>query len=259
MTTSTNQVIRHVLPGHRPEPLANYLAGLGLIRVLGDQADPAVTAAWTADGLALTTTVPDIAAWLAGDYTAGPALSPWNNGSGFGFKDKESRRVLDVLRDHPAPQLAAFRDAIRVGEDVVRRARAEGWITEAGGGGDKGRVMQEFRNRCPDALLPWMDAAVILTGKDTFFPPLLGTGGNDGRLDFSTNYHQRLLEVVGVPDGERERSAARARDLLGGTETEQLAKAAVGQFDPGGARRPRIIAVRRGGLAGQPLGIHPAR
>ena len=37
--------------GLRPEPLASYLAGLGLIRVLGDQADPAATAAWTPDGL----------------------------------------------------------------------------------------------------------------------------------------------------------------------------------------------------------------
>jgi len=238
VTTGTNEVIRHVLPGLRPEPLASYLAGLGLIRVLGGQADPAASAAWTPDGLALTTTVPDIAAWLADSYVPTPVLSPWTNGSGFGPKDKESRRVLDVLREHPSPRLASFRDAIRGAEDVVRRARAEGWIAEAGAGGDKGRVVQEFRNRCPDALLPWMDAAVVLTGEDTFFPPLLGTGGNDGRLDFSTNFHQRLLEVVGVPDGERERSAARARDLLDGTETEQLAKAAVGQFDPGGAGGP---------------------
>ena len=30
------------------------------------------------------------------------------------------------------------------------------------------------------------------------FPPLLGTGGNDGRLDFSTNFHQWLLDVIGA-------------------------------------------------------------
>ena len=238
MTMNTNQVIRHVLPGIRPEPLASYLAGLGLIRVLGDQADPAATAAWTPDGLALTATVPDIAAWLADAYVPAPVVSPWTNGSGFGPRDKESRRVLDVLREHPAPRLAPFRDAIRVGEDVVRRARAEGWIAEAASGGDKGRVVQEFRNRCPDALLPWIDATVVLAGENMFFPPLLGTGGNDGRLDFSTNFHQRLLEVVGVPDGERKRSIARARDLLDGTEIEQLAMAAVGQFDPGSAGGP---------------------
>ena len=111
MTTDTTRTL-HVLPGLRPEPLASYLAGLGLFRVLGEQADPNVTAAWTAGGLALTTSVADIAAWLANAYVPTPVLSPWNNGSGFGPKDKEPRRVLNVLREHPSPRLAHFRDAI---------------------------------------------------------------------------------------------------------------------------------------------------
>ncbi len=79
---------RHVLPGLRPEPLASYLTGLGLIRVVGEQADPDAAAAWAPDGLAVTTTVQDIAAWLAASYVPTPVLSPWNNGSGFGAKDK---------------------------------------------------------------------------------------------------------------------------------------------------------------------------
>lgn len=50
--TTTTPITRHVLPGLRPEPLASYMAGLGLIRVLCEQADPAATtAAWTPDGL----------------------------------------------------------------------------------------------------------------------------------------------------------------------------------------------------------------
>jgi CRISPR-associated protein Csx17 len=43
MTSVT--LTRSVLPGLRPEPLASYLVGLGLVRVLGEQADPHVTAA----------------------------------------------------------------------------------------------------------------------------------------------------------------------------------------------------------------------
>jgi CRISPR-associated protein Csx17 len=233
-TTETTQA-RHVLPGLRREPLASYLAGLGLIRVLGEQADPGAAAAWTADGLAITTSVTDIAAWLAGQYVPTPVLSPWNNGSGFGPKDKESRRVLNVLREHPSPRLAHFGGAIRLAEEVVREARDKGWMTETAGGG-KTRVVREFRNRCPDALLPWVDATVVLAGEDTFFPPLLGTGGNDGRLDFSTNFHQRLLDVIG--SSRRTRSVALAKDLLDGTQAEQLTTGAVGQFDPGGAGGP---------------------
>jgi CRISPR-associated protein Csx17 len=166
-----------------------------------------------------------------------PVLSPWNNGSGFGPKDKEPLRALEAVLAHPSPRLAPLREAIPLAREIVRVGRAEGWITN-GTGDEKSRLVLEFRNRCPEALIPWIDAAVVLAGDGTFFPPLLGTGGNDGRLDFSTNFHQRLLEVIGAPGGDTARSAARARDLLDGTEDEQLVGAAVGQFDPGNAGGP---------------------
>ena len=236
MTSAT--ITRHACPGLRPEPLASYLAGLGLIRVIGEQADPAATAAWTPDGLAITTTVNDIAAWLADEYVPAPVLSPWNSGSGFGAKDKEPLRALEALLAHPSARLDPLKAAIPVARQVVGKARERGWITDSAPGGDKSRVVQEFRNRCPDALLPWIDAAVVLAGEDTVFPPLLGTGGNDGRLDFSTNFHQRLLDVISEPGPGRTRSLAIARDLINGTEAEQLAGAAVGQFDPASAGGP---------------------
>lgn len=236
MTSPT--IIWHACPGLRPEPLASYLAGLGLIRVLGEQADPEATAAWTPDGLVIGTAVPDLAAWLAEQYVPTPVLSPWNSGSGFGLKDKEPLRALEAVLAHPSPRLAPLRDAIPIAREVVSKARAQGWLTDGAVGGDKSRVVLEFRNRCPDALLPWIDAAVVLAGNDTFFPPLLGTGGNDGRLDFSTNFHQRLLDVIAVSDSGRARSLATARDLIDGTEAEPLAGAAIGQFDPAGAGGP---------------------
>jgi CRISPR-associated protein Csx17 len=215
---------RHLLPGLRPEPLGSYLAGLGLARVLGEQADPAATAVWELGALVLETTVADIAAWLAEEYVPTPVLSPWNGGSGFGAKDKEPKRRIAGLLSHPSLRLAGFRDAIRVAEQVASAAVEHGW--------DKSRAVQEFRNRCPDAVLPWIDATVVLAGEQPSFPPLLGTGGNDGRLDFSTNFHERLLEVLDPAVPGRARSAFCARDLIAGTETERLASAPVGQFDP---------------------------
>src|SRR6266487_1527746 len=122
--------IRHILPGLRPEPLASYLGGLGLIRVLGEQADPDATAAWSADALAVTTTVEDIAAWLADSYVPTPVLSPWNNGSGFGAKDKEPLVRLEALRKHASLRLARFREAITIAEAVVCDARDQSWADE---------------------------------------------------------------------------------------------------------------------------------
>jgi CRISPR-associated protein Csx17 len=231
---------RHVLTGLRPEPLASYLAGLGVIRVIGEQADPAATAAWTAHGLVIETTVTDVPRWLAEEYVPTPVLSPWNGGSGFGAKDVEPRKRLARLLGDASPRVAGFRAAADAAEAAVRRARAAGWIKEDDKGDskvvDKQRLVQEFRNRCPDALLPWIDACVVLTSADKpQFPPLLGTGGNDGRLDFSTNFHEQLLAVLDSGDKGRARSAACARDLLSGSEAEPLASAPVGQFDPAGA------------------------
>jgi CRISPR-associated protein Csx17 len=235
---STGTVTRHLMPGLRAEPLASYLAGLGLIRLLGEQADAAATVAWSPDGLVIGTIVEDMASWLADEYMPTPVLSPWNNGSGFGAKDKEPKRTLEAMQEHPSARLGPLRDAITVAEQVSALGRAKGWVADGDNSGDKGRIVQEFRNRCPDSLLPWIDAAVVLTDDSTLFPPLLGTGGNDGRLDFSTNFHQRLLEVLDPADQARARSLAWARDLLAGTQDRPLASAAVGQFDPGAAGGP---------------------
>jgi CRISPR-associated protein Csx17 len=221
---------RHVHAGLRPQPLASYLAGLGLIRLLGEQADPGATAAWERGGLVIDTTVEDIPGWLADEYVPTPVLSPWNNGSGFGPKDVESKHTLAELRCHPSPRLGHFPAAIAAAAAVAELQRTNSW--------DKSRAVQEFRNRCPEPVLPWIDAAVVLADDRTFFPPLLGTGGNDGRLDFSTNFHQRMLEVVGTTDKARTRSLGLAGDLLAGIETERLASASVGQFDPAAAGGP---------------------
>ncbi|MGH3286798.1 MAG: type I-G CRISPR-associated protein Cas8g1/Csx17, partial [Streptosporangiaceae bacterium] len=221
---------RHILPGLRPEPLASYLAGLGLIRLLGEQADPGATAAWGPEGLIVETSVDDIASWLADEYVPTPVLSPWNGGSGFGPKDVEPKRRISELKSHGSPRLAHFPAAIQAAAGVSTEYRAKGW--------DKQRAVQEFRNLCPDALLPWIDASVVLAGGEPFFPPLLGTGGNDGRLDFSTIFHQRLLDLLDPADKSRARSLACAGDLLAGQEAERLAVAPVGQFDPGAAGGP---------------------
>lgn len=229
---------RHLLPGLRPEPLASYLAGLGLIRVLGEQADNNVTATWTPDGLAVTTHVEDIAQWLADDYKPMPVLSPWNGGSGFGAKDKEPLRRLGSLHGSTSPRLASLNAAIDIANAVVTKARKHGWITDDGVA-DKAAVVLEFRNTCPDELLPWIDAAIVLAGDETFFPPILGTGGNDGRLEFSTNFHQQLIELIGrTSDKERARVLAAARDLLAGTQQSALSDVPIGQFDPGSAGGP---------------------
>ena len=107
--------------------------GLGLIRVIGEQADPAATAAWTPDGLVIDHDRGRPApAWLADEYVPTPVLSPWNSGSGFGAKDKEPLRALEALLAHPSPRLAAAAGRDPRCPAGGGQGRGRGWITDGG-------------------------------------------------------------------------------------------------------------------------------
>ena len=76
---------------------------------------------------------------------------------------------------------------------------------------------------------------MIVDGDRTDYPSLLGSGGNDGHLDFSVNFISRLKALLDNA-GKQPRSV---RDSLAASlwnlTTDQLQKgAAVGQFLPGG-------------------------
>jgi len=230
---------KHLLAGIQPEPLASYLAGLGIIRVLGEQADPQLSAWWDPAGLVIETTVDDLEAWLADSFVPTPVLRPWNPGSGFGISDEPPSGELAALLALPTSRLDPYRRTL---EAAHAAARAVGWVSKKGAKGKEERqwpsgknteVVREFRNRCPQEALAWLDAAVVLADDDIHYPPLLGTGGNDGRFDFVGNLHQRLVEVLDPKSAVRAR--ALLRDLLAGTQTAPLVAAAVGQFDPAAA------------------------
>lgn len=57
------------------------------------------------------------------------------------------------------------------------------------------------RNTLPEPALQWLDAAYVLTDDGAKYPPLLGTGGNDGRLEFTNNFMQRITEVMDCATG----------------------------------------------------------
>ncbi|MBZ0119544.1 MAG: hypothetical protein K8H88_21315, partial [Sandaracinaceae bacterium] len=47
----------HVLSGCRPAPLASYLKALGVLRLLGEQADPSARGCWRDDTFVVCTTL----------------------------------------------------------------------------------------------------------------------------------------------------------------------------------------------------------
>ena len=68
-------------------------------------------------------------------------------------------------------------------------------------GAVKAQLVATLRARLPESTLSWLDAALVLSAGGVLrFPQLLGTGGNDGRLEFTNNLMQRLVSE-GRPPG----------------------------------------------------------
>lgn len=217
------------LRGCTSTPLADYLKGLGLIRLVA-RADRDLKAAWISQHLHLCTDLSpqDLADYLLRDYAPTPILAPWNGGSGFFAKDNKT--ALEAIASGKADRLSVFRDCLTHAEKALEGMEREVSPKDA----EKFELLQRLRNSLPDAALDWLDAAVVLSGDNSRYPPLLGTGGNDGRLDFTNNFMQRLCEVMDPDSGQPTIESHAWLELsLQGEPAPGLAKSAIGQFAPG--------------------------
>jgi CRISPR-associated protein Csx17 len=164
-------------------------------------------------------------------YAPTAVLAPWNGGSGFFPKD--NHRALDAIEASNDSRFCAYREAIRASRSVLERLKLSGKPEKETKEHD---LIPALRAELPDAALPWLDAAVVLTGDGPKYPPLLGTGGNDGRLDFTNNQMQRLVEVLPSKAAKEPHFVKRAlhASLLGSPESG-LKSSAIGQFNPAAA------------------------
>lgn len=232
------------LPGCTPEPLLSYLKALGLFR-LAYQVDSEVRASWKGDQFQVQCAMSrdDLVDYLLDAYCPSPVLAPWNGGSGF-WDTNAAGQALAAVAGSTTPRLSAYRAAITGAQGVIIRHG----LREAPKGEAKDQFLRSLRNELPDQALDWLDAAVVLTETGARYAALLGTGGNDGRLDFAANFLQRLASILPFdgewsPEGKRskktgapQRSLSRAWLLhaLLAEGRPALVDAATGQFHPGG-------------------------
>lgn len=224
-----------VLHGCRCEPLAGYLKSIGLLRLVSEQIDSQARGCWRGDTFVLYTglTLDELVQFLVDGYRPTPIITPWNKGSGFGGDDAAKSpaafEAVSGIRSSDLQRLAAYRTAI---EAAQRLSEAPSWTLL-----EKADQVSLCRSSLPDECIEWIDAAVIITTDSRVFPPLLGTGGNDGRLDFGSNFMQRLGTVLRLGEKPTSRSAveALAYDCLSGSTLGRLESAAIGQFDPAAA------------------------
>jgi CRISPR-associated protein Csx17 len=222
------------LNGCAPVPLAHYLKALGILRLLSEQVDAEVKASWECERLVLqcSLTSDELMDFFCREYRPSPVLAPWNGGSGFFPKDNDGAIV--AIETGGAPRLSLYRETIASARFLLKalglRAKPEDKLLKAS-------LINSCRNSFPELSLEWLDAVVVISSDGPDFPPLLGTGGNDGRLEFTNNFMQRLAEVMSPETGEPNtecmpwlRAALFAEAAPGST-----AKVAIGQFFPGAA------------------------
>ncbi len=224
------QTYTHRLAGCTPTPLAHYLKGLAVARILSEQTDPHVRCRWHDEFFEVETSLnrQELIDFFLNTYAPTPILAPWNGGSGFNLKkdSEEHTKLMDT-------SASRFESIGRTIEGMFELMRSMGF-EEKVPKDHKEVFLQGCRARLPDEALPWLDAAYVLTGDGATYPPLLGTGGNDGRLDFSRNFVQRLCDLFAVEDGSPRYMARTWLEvaLFDANRSDMAAKAAIGQFFP---------------------------
>jgi CRISPR-associated protein Csx17 len=221
------------LNGCGPVPLAHYLKALGILRLVSEQVDATARGSWLNDQISLHLSV-DAAAlmeFFARSYRPTAVLAPWNGGSGFFPKDND--KALTAIEKGNASRLEPY----RVGMAAARQELSRLALKAKPDGDTKTLLLQSCRNSFPENALDWLDAVFVLGQDGAKFPPLLGTGGNDGRLEFTNNFMQRITEVMNPATGEPTAESVRwLRAALFGSAAPGLAtRAPVGQFFPGAA------------------------
>lgn len=236
------------LRGCTPEPLMSYLKALGVLRLVSEQADPNALGRWDRDGFILESALngEDLANFFLADYSPAPILGPWAGGSGFFGND--NRVAVQAIEKSSCDRLACYRKTIGC---VLRILEAEG-LADKPTGPAKASLLRRYRREMPDAFVRWMDAAMALGEADEWFAPILGTGGNDGRLDFTQNFLQRIVDLKLHEERPRPAALSLLRASLWGEPTAGLGKAAVGQFAPGRAGGPNATQGMEAGSTDNP-------
>lgn len=255
------------LPGCTPTPLASYLKALGLFRILSQQRpESAPRAHWQGNTFVLTSALDcdALREFLLRHYAPSPLVAPWNGGSG--FMDGENEPTISAIAKTSASRFEAYRSAINAAygamsglglmsiareirsaqedrkaakkqkdkdaetkhDERVKSAKAA--FQEA-----KSALFLRCRNTFSESALEWLDAACVLTGDGAKYPPLLGTGGNDGNLDFTNNFMQRLDELFDLADPAAPatpEAAALLDNALFAKPARGLADKPIGQFSP---------------------------
>jgi CRISPR-associated protein Csx17 len=164
-------------------------------------------------------------------YRPTPVVAPWNGGSGFYPNDRKD--AIEAISSSCIDRFASYRSTVKQSKEIIQSLALKVKPDPA----EKQRLLRACRGHFSEEALAWLDAAYVLTDEEAKYPPLLGTGGNDGRLEFTNNFMQRLIELFDPKTGhQRALSRSWLLSALWSTPVAGLLiDRPIGQFFPGRA------------------------
>ena len=267
-----NELNEISLSGCSPTPLASYLKALGVFRLVSEQADLSARGFWKNEAFVLSTvlTKEDLAEFFLTRYAPTPLIDPWNGGSGF-LKDDKAAGFLKQFEQSPSPRLTIYQNGVKAARELceeLNKAKRDEVEIKKDSVNIKDKVQKaalrndpnykarlqnaskklkrlkeaflaECRMKWRGPHLEWLEAAVILDSDlSPRYPSLLGSGGNDGNLDFTDNFRQRFLDLFDITSPEvvpYPNTAALIDHALFGTAVTGTGDYSIGQFAPGNA------------------------
>lgn len=235
----------HVLIGCQSRPLSGYLKALAVMRLVAEQKDPSITGFWKGSVFTIRTVLDreELMAFFCSEYVPTPIVTPWNGGSGFirgHDENKPSDEGIRMIRSSDIVRLKEYREVIEMikswpewlGDDASAED-AESFKKKVSDA--KAFYISLCRSRLPDTVVQWIDAigSINQSHEKFFFNKLLGTGGNDGNLDFGSGFMNAIASLF---VGKFVRSSLDFISAsLFGTLSKSYPQSKIGQFDPGKA------------------------
>ncbi|MBS1836871.1 MAG: type I-U CRISPR-associated protein Csx17 [Actinobacteria bacterium] len=212
-----------------PIPLSSYLAAVGLLRVVAVQLDASVTGRWAGERFVLDGIDDEgLLRFLVDDFEPSPVFSPWNK-EGDPTQNKTTREQLSLITTSTSSRFQKYRSTVNAWENI---ADSPAWA-----GGDKADRLRAWRAAAPDDALGWIDAAAVAGADQPSFPPLLGSGGNDGRYEFARLLHGELIRLM-LDEHSTGRSEGWLRSLLFDVPGPALVDSTSGMYDGDAAGAP---------------------
>jgi CRISPR-associated protein Csx17 len=243
--------------GCTPEPLGSYLKALAVLRLVSEQKDSSTVGWWEHGFFSVDSSLDEegLIRFFLEEYRPTPILSPWNGGSGF-YTGDDASAIDAIMRDDSA-RFTLYRECIEKilmwleMPPILAPEAASTRNIQAASSGQAGNystaenrkwreehktdIIRACRNRLPDCAVEWVDSAVVIQAFDgPSFPPILGSGGNEGRLDYSKTFMANLVAMLLRPEGAV-MSGRLLRNSLFGEPTDGFSSTKVGQYDPGRA------------------------